>query len=196
VTRANRLVLDLLDAARIQSGRAIVVEPALIEVRPLLEEVVDAYRLQCEQKQQELTCHVERDATHVYADHDRLLQALSNLVGNAVKFTPEGGHIRVHARPDGVAGVEFAVSDTGPGIDADVLPHLFDAFTQAKETASLGTGLGLSIVRGIVEAHGGRVTVDTVPGSGTTFRFVLPPEPLSVAEDRRRQGDRREGPDD
>ncbi len=173
VARANRMVLDLLDAARIQSGNAIAIEARPTEVRGLLVEATEAFRLQAEKKNQQLIFEVAGGTLVVLADHDRTLQAFSNLIGNAVKFTPEGGSIRVVAEPEGDGAVLFSVSDTGPGIRAELLPNLFTPFAQADDTASLGTGLGLSIARGIVEAHGGHISVSSELGTGTTFRFTL-----------------------
>lgn len=173
VARANRMVGDLLDAARLQSGRAIAIAPAPVEVEALLAEALEAFRFQADHKNQQLTYEPPESTVAVRADHDRIVQALSNLLGNAVKFTPEGGRIRIGARvEDGI--VSFFVSDTGPGIAAELLPRLFEPFTQAKDTASLGTGLGLAITRGIVEAHGGTIAVHSEPGTGTTFTFTLP----------------------
>ena len=98
---------------------------------------------------------------------------LSNLVGNAIKFTPEGGRIRIQAeRREGEALI--SVRDTGRGIPEDVLPHIFERYWQPEETRHQGAGLGLSIVKGIVEAHGGRIWVESRPGAGTTFFFTLP----------------------
>lgn len=174
VKRANRLVVDLLDAARIESGQAVAVYPAPLEVRPLLAEAIEPFWFEAEEKKQQLTCEAADGIAPVLADHDRLFQALSNLLGNAVKFTPRGGHIRIRAEMAANDIVRFCVSDTGPGISAEILPHLFDPFIQAKDTASLGTGLGLSITRGIVEAHGGNITVQSEHDRGTTFTFTIP----------------------
>ncbi len=174
VDRANRMVMDLLDAARIQSGQAISIQPQPLPVGPLLAEAVEAFRLQAEQKCQRLVCETADGVSHVLADNDRLHQVLSNLIGNAVKFTPEGGLIRVTAEPEANGMVRFSVSDTGPGIPQELLPRLFQPFAQAADTASLGTGLGLAISKGIVEAHGGEIQAHTVPGEGTTFTFTLP----------------------
>jgi signal transduction histidine kinase len=101
------------------------------------------------------------------------MQVLSNLLGNALKFTPEGGHIGVRAESEGEGAVRVSVVDTGPGISAEDVPHLFDPFWQSKDGAALGTGLGLAIARGIVEAHGGTISVDSSPGEGSTFTFTL-----------------------
>ena len=168
------MVMDLLDAARIQSGQAISIQPQPLPVGPLLAEAVEAFRLQAEQKCQRLVCETADGVSHVLADNDRLHQVLSNLIGNAVKFTPEGGLIRVTAEPEANGMVRFSVSDTGPGIPQELLPRLFQPFAQAADTASLGTGLGLAISKGIVEAHGGEIQAHTVPGEGTTFTFTLP----------------------
>jgi len=109
----------------------------------------------------------------VLADPDRLFQVFSNLIGNAIKFTPEQGRIelRVVQRGD---WLEFSVSDTGPGITIEDQAHLFDRFWQSRQHRHQGTGLGLYICRGIVEAHGGRIWVESEPGKGSTFRFTLP----------------------
>ncbi|HET8655585.1 MAG TPA: HAMP domain-containing sensor histidine kinase, partial [Longimicrobiaceae bacterium] len=109
----------------------------------------------------------------VAADRERFLQLLGNLVGNAIKFTAERGRIVIGAEPD-PGGVRFYVSDTGCGIPAEDLPHLFDRFWQAEHARRAGAGLGLAIARGIVEAHGGSLGVESTPGEGSTFSFVLP----------------------
>jgi signal transduction histidine kinase len=109
----------------------------------------------------------------VLADSDRVVQVLSNLVGNAVKFTEPGGSVRVLA---GLRGAElwFAVADTGIGIDEEHLAHIFDRFWQVGRSDRRGVGLGLPIARGIVEAHGGRIWVESRRGEGTTVHFTLP----------------------
>ena len=109
----------------------------------------------------------------VIADRERILQVFSNLGGNAVKFTPEGGVIEISASASDDV-VEFSVRDTGAGISPDDLPHIFDRFWQATATRRNGIGLGLAIVRGIVQNHGGEIHVESSPGRGTQFRFTLP----------------------
>lgn len=106
-------------------------------------------------------------------DGPRIVQALSNLLGNAIKFTPRGGSVAltVHTKTEGVV---FTVSDTGPGLDPNDVPHLFEKFYQAKSTAKAGSGLGLYIARGVAEAHGGRIWVETSPGGGASFSFTIP----------------------
>ena len=109
----------------------------------------------------------------LHADRERITQVLNNLVGNALKFTPEGGAITISAHARG-AGIEVAVVDTGHGIPAAQLPDLFRRYWQADRGAHRGVGLGLAIVHGIVEAHGGTIEVESTVGAGTTFRFTLP----------------------
>jgi signal transduction histidine kinase len=101
-----------------------------------------------------------------------VIQVLSNLVGNAVKFTPAGGTITIRAE-DAPGGVRFSVSDTGVGMTPEQLSKLFGQFWQANPADRRGIGLGLSIAKGIVEAHGGRIWVESQPGVGTTFHFTL-----------------------
>jgi len=119
---------------------------------------------------------VARDLPDVWADRDRLEQVFENLVGNAVKFTPRGGTIVVGATPR-AGEVLFWVADTGAGIASGDLPHVFERFWQARRPGRRGAGLGLPIVKGIVEAHDGRIWVESTPGRGSTFFFTIPSAP-------------------
>lgn len=178
VRRMNRLVRDLLDATRVQSGHVIPLVTERVDVAGLIEDAIDPFRDQARDEGLRLEAEVAATVPAVLADRDRLLQVFSNLVGNALKFTPEGGRVRIRADADGEGAVRFSVGDTGPGIPAESLPHLFELFWQARDRrATLGTGLGLSIARGIVEAHGGRITVESTPGEGSTFTFTVPVAP-------------------
>jgi signal transduction histidine kinase len=152
----------------------MAVVPAAVDLVGVLDEALETCRVQASEKNQRLDCHVGLGSRLVYADRARLMQVFSNLLGNALKFTPEGGHIHVRAELEGEGAVRVSVADTGPGIPADDVPHLFDPFWQSKDGAALGTGLGLAIARGIVEAHGGTISVDSRPGEGSTFTFTLP----------------------
>jgi PAS domain S-box-containing protein len=172
-SRMTRLVQDLLDVSRLQAGHMLSINATEQEVRPLVQEACDSYRALMDEKLITLECAPPDALPTVLADRDRILQVLTNLVGNAAKFTPEGGTVAVTAKALD-AEVQFCVSDTGPGIRAEEVTHIFDRFWQATRTASLGTGLGLPIARGIVEAHGGRIWVESQPGVGTTFYFTIP----------------------
>ena len=177
--RMNRLIGDLLDVARIESG-GLSVEPAVVEVEPLLTEAVEMLAPLARERGLTLSCAVEPGLPNVRADHDRVLQVLSNLVGNALKFTVQGG-IRLGAARGDQGDVVLTVADTGPGIPPEALDHLFDRFWQQNPNDRQGAGLGLAIVRGIVSAHGGRVWVDSRVGEGSTFSFDLPAAPSGRA---------------
>jgi signal transduction histidine kinase len=170
--RMNRLIRDLLDFASIQAGRlSVSVRPQ--DVGAMVSEVLEVMEPLAAPKSLRLVAEVAPDLA-IRCDHDRVIQLFSNLVGNAVKFTPDGGTITVRAVRDGDI-VRFSVVDTGPGISADELPHVFDRYYQAQRKNRDGIGLGLSIARGIVEAHGGRIWVESEEGKGCTFFFTLAP---------------------
>jgi CheY-like chemotaxis protein len=109
----------------------------------------------------------------VYCDRERVVQALLNLVGNSIKFTPRGGKVCLETRAE-TGLVRFTVRDTGVGIAPDHLAHIFEPYWQAEKSSRKGTGLGLSIAKGIVECHGGRLVVESELGHGSAFSFVLP----------------------
>ncbi len=171
VERANRLIQDLLDVARMEAG-GLTVERRPMEVGPLIQEVFEHHQSLMEAKSLQWTSWVPEDSPALLVDHDRVLQVFSNLLGNAIKFTPEGGQLVLRAERMG-DWMRFSVSDTGPGIPAAQLPHLFEPFWQARAGRE-GAGLGLAIARGLVEAHGGRLWIESSPGVGSTFSFTLP----------------------
>ena len=170
--RMNRVIGDLLDVASIEAGR-LFVEPRGEHVASILSEAVGACREQAVEKSLQISQHLAPDQLAVVCDRDRVLQVLGNLIGNAIKFTPQGGRVDVSAEPCDDE-VLFAVRDTGVGVSAKQLPHVFDRFWQATPKARLGSGLGLTIAKGVVEALGGRIWVESRPGKGTTFFFTLP----------------------
>jgi PAS domain S-box-containing protein len=172
VMRANRLIQDLLDVARMEAGK-LSVEARSEEVAPLVRDAVELHRVLADDRRIHLAVEVPDGLPSIHADRDRLLQALSNLLGNAIKFTPGGGRITVRAERAGV-DVRISVIDTGPGISAEEIPHLFDPFWQARKGAQGGAGLGLPIVKGIVEAHRGAIQVTSEVGAGSTFSMTLP----------------------
>lgn len=170
--RMNRLIQDLLDVTRMEAG-CLSVEQGRLHTVQVVSDALAAQKPLASSASLELRLDLAPDLPDVWADRDRLLQVLENLIGNALKFTAPGGRITVGAAPrDGE--VLFRVADTGSGIAAEDLPHLFDRFWQARKTGRRGAGLGLPIVKGIVEAHGGRVWVESTPGRGSTFFFTIP----------------------
>jgi signal transduction histidine kinase len=169
--RMNRLIEDLLDVTRLEAG-PLTVEPRTISAWQVAADAAAAQRVLASASAVELRLEVPPDLPDVRGDRDRLLQVFENLIGNAIKFTPKGGCITIGAaRQD--ASVRFWIRDTGPGIPAGDQPHLFDRFWQAR-SARGGAGLGLPIVKGIIEAHGGRVWVESARGQGSTFVFTVP----------------------
>jgi PAS domain S-box-containing protein len=171
--RANRLIRDLLDAARIDEGK-LALRPRSADPAGLIQETVEIFLPQAAHKEVRLENAAPDRLPPVCVDRDRTLQVLTNLVGNAVKFTPPGGRVVVSAESDAGGRVRFTVADTGPGMTPEEQGHLFDRYWQAARTAELGTGLGLVIAKGIVEAHGGRIWAESEEGKGSTFYFTLP----------------------
>ncbi|MEO7217438.1 MAG: ATP-binding protein [Gemmatimonadaceae bacterium] len=175
VDRANRLIQDLLDVSRIEGGGfSITAEP--ISPETLLNDAYEAMMSTASAARVTLQCRSDPDLPDVLADRERLQQIFTNLIGNAVKFTPAGGTITVTATENGPFSVRFAVSDTGQGISADNLPHIFDRFWQARHATRTGAGLGLAIAKGIVEAHGGTISAESETGLGTEIAFELSTE--------------------
>lgn len=172
--RADRLIQDLLDVAQIEAGR-LAVAAAPTPVGALIAELWEWAAPQIENGGHVAIRVVPPDAhgLRVLADPDRTSQIFTNLVANAVKFTPAGGQISVSVEALADA-VRFSVADTGPGIPADHLPHLFTRFWQGNRVDRRGAGLGLAIVRGIVDAHGGDIGADSELERGTTVWFTLP----------------------
>jgi signal transduction histidine kinase len=170
--RMSRLIQDLLDVQRMDSGR-LEIERRPVSARALLVDAHEMLRPLAEKEGISLTLAVPPELPTISADPNRLHQVLGNLVGNAIKFTPKHGSILL--RGEEVEGeVRIEVSDTGPGISADQLPHVFGQFWQASRTDRRGIGLGLAIAKGIVESHDGRIWVESVLGEGSSFFFTVP----------------------
>jgi signal transduction histidine kinase len=171
--RMNRLIADLLDVTRLEGGKRLPVELESVEVSDMLQEAEELFRAQAGVSQVSMAYRADEDLPPVRADRHRVMQVLSNLIGNSMKFTPPGGRIDVRGvRRDGE--VLLSVSDTGPGIPKENLSDIFSPYWQAKRTERMGAGLGLPIAKGIVEGHGGRIWVESAPGNGTQFYFTLP----------------------
>jgi signal transduction histidine kinase len=171
-TQMSDLLDDLLDVSRIEAGR-LCVHKAPLSMLELLTEAVESARPQASVSSIDLRLEAETALPKIAADRIRVLEVLNNLVGNALKFTPSGGTVTVRAAGRG-DDVSVSVTDTGPGIPAAIVDHLFEPFWQADPTDRRGAGLGLTITKGIVEAHGGCIWVESAPGAGATFFFTLP----------------------
>jgi len=168
----KHLIEDLLDIARIEAGR-LTIEEQRCAVGALLAEALDLMQPLAQQKRLRIERQVPAQEVYVRCDRPRVLRVLSNLIGNSIKFTSEGGAITIRAELAD-REVRFSVTDTGSGIAADEVPHIFERFWQARKTARLGAGLGLAIAKGIVEAHGGQIWAQSGAGKGSTFFFTLP----------------------
>jgi signal transduction histidine kinase len=168
----NRLIGDLLDATRVQAGR-VTLDLHEVDARALLREAEETLCPAAQESRIELCTEPPAEESIVCVDEGRLLQVIGNLVGNAVKFVPPGGRIVLAAHPAGTE-VVFSVADNGPGIPAEQQSHLFAQFWQARNGDRRGVGLGLAIAKGLVEAHGGRIWVDSAVGRGSTFSFAVP----------------------
>src|SRR5712692_9964675 len=178
-----RLINDVLDLSKIEAGR---MELSLTDYS--VEEVVETARTSLRslaaEKGLEFTAEVEPDIPLAYGDGKRITQCLTNLVGNALKFTKQGG-VTIRAELDGER-VDYSVADTGIGIPNDQLDHIFGEFRQVDSSISRefgGTGLGLSITKTFVELHGGRIWVESEPGRGSTFHFAIPLRMAEVTEE-------------
>ena len=170
--RMNRLIQDLLDVSSIEAGQ-FSIDKRPQPVTSLVVEAVEAVQVQAAARSLRLETGLPQGNLCVDCDADRVSQVLANLLGNAIKFTEPGGTILVRVEPR-ASGVLFSVADTGPGIPVPHLPHVFDRFWRTPDPARKGTGLGLSIAKGIVEAHGGRIWVESQVGHGSVFFFTLP----------------------
>ncbi len=168
----NGLIQDLLDFARMEAGR-ITVETAPTDVRSLFSSVSELMAPLAEANDLTLDVPEGDGLPPVVVDADRITRVFSNLIGNAVKFTPKGGQISVRGRRLGEK-VRFAVVDTGPGIPPEKVSEIFESFWQARSSDERGIGLGLAIARHIVDAHGGTIGVESQMGGGSEFWFTVP----------------------
>lgn len=175
IDRLSRLVSNLLDLSKIEAGR-VTLKRSTFSLSSLAADTAAKFRPIAEKKGLRLADDVPSAAIPVYADQDRLHQVLTNLVGNALKFTPAGGRIAIAAAATG-GEVECSVTDTGPGLSARDAQRVFEKFIQCSyptEGEPQGSGLGLAISRELVEMHGGRIWVESRPGQGCRFAFRIP----------------------
>lgn len=177
----SRLVKDLRTLSQAESGRLnLVVAPA--DLGEVVSSIVNASEAEARRKQVALALRREDGLPKAMMDPDRISQVVTNLLSNALRYTSEGGTISISVRPGGNNGkrdssLVVSVSDTGQGISAEDLPHVFDRFfqgSQPREKRSGGSGIGLAVVKELVEAHGGKVWVESAQGKGSTFSFTIP----------------------
>ncbi len=171
-TRMGRLLEDLMDVVRIESG-ALRVTKDIHDIGALLSEVLRSYRPLFANRGIRFRVELPTGALLVRFDHDRVVQVLSNLLANALKFTPTGGVVELSTE-DHEGEVVLAVRNSGPGIKPEDLPYVFERFRKADEDPQCGLGLGLYICKSISEAHGGSISVASTPGRGAEFRVALP----------------------
>lgn len=183
VVAMERLIQDLLDAATIESGH-LRITTELASMNAVVLRALAMVRDLATERGVALFEELDPALPKLDIDTIRMEQVVANLLGNAVKFTDRGGRVTVSTSRV-VTGVRVAVADTGIGIPADALPHIFDRFWHARRTSrTAGSGLGLAIAKGIVSAHGGALEVESTPGSGSTFSFVIPvPSPGTGVEE-------------
>lgn len=167
----DALIRDLLDVNQLDAGK-LGIDALPVDPSTLLTDSLQTLRPLVEEKGLSLDIQIESGLPKVRADRERIQQTLSNLVGNAIKFSSAGSRIVVVARREG-EGVIISVLDAGKGIAAEQLPRVFDRYWQSSRTDRQGAGLGLAIAKGIVEAHGGRIWIESKPGEGTTASFTL-----------------------
>ncbi len=179
--RLGRFINDLLDVAKIEAGK-LDVKLMNMDYLPVVKDIVELFVPKAAEQKIKLGYEIENNIPRVYGDEDRLRQVITNLIGNALKFTPEGGEIKVNVRTNKAGDkniIETSVSDTGYGIPLDMIDRIFSKFEQVKSHRDIvkgqkGTGLGLTIAKAIVEMHGGKIRVESVVNKGTTFFFTLP----------------------
>ena len=185
IERMNRLVSDLLDLSRLEAGKPISIELDTYDASKLAVQSVEAVEPLVTSRKIKLQSAIEPGPVWTTCDADRIRQVMDNLLGNAIKFTREGGFIRIGVRRDG-DNVLFFVRDSGAGIKEDQLEHIFSRYWQGDANRQRGVGLGLAIVKAIIDAHHGKVWAESKPDQGATFYFTIPAAPEK--EDTKRNG--------
>jgi signal transduction histidine kinase len=180
--RMQRLIEDLLDFASIETGR-LAITCELHDPGGIVAETRASFESSAQENNLVLTAEIEPHLPRIFCDRDRILQVLSNLVANAVKVTPAGGHITLRAAAR-EKELLFSIADDGPGIGEDDLKHLFERYWRSDEVQYKGTGLGLAIAAGIAAAHGGRIWTQSRLGEGATFWFCVPTVEISTEHEK------------
>jgi NtrC-family two-component system sensor histidine kinase KinB len=171
--RLKAFVSNLLDLSKIEAGK-MEMELSSISIRVLFEKTVTVFKTQSEEKAVNLSFNVPEELPNVKADDNKITWVLTNLISNALRYTPSNGHIKLSAESFG-SYAQISVSDDGSGIPYEYQSKIFDRFVQVKSDKAVGgSGLGLAICKEIVRAHGGTIWVDSVPGAGSTFTFTVP----------------------
>jgi two-component system sensor histidine kinase BarA len=175
IDRLTRMINELLDLSKIEAGR-LELQLAPIDIADVVEDVIENYQAAARQKSLVVRVVLSPPLPPVRADSDKLHRVLINLLHNAIKFTPEGGEIRIEAKVRANDFVEVSVSDTGPGIPSNELDKIFDTFyrSQSAPVEARGAGLGLTIAKNLVELHGGVMWVESTVGKGSRFSFTIP----------------------
>ena len=174
--RLGRLITDLLDLSKIEAGK-IELRPSCLTASSLITEVEELLRPVALEKQIRLESAVPDDAVTIWADKDKVLQILLNLVGNALKFTPPNGQVTIAVKHEDAEWVKFSIADTGPGIPSLESAKIFDKFYQLEQSnkqKAKGTGLGLAISKRLAEMHGGKIWLESGTDAGSVFSFTLP----------------------
>jgi signal transduction histidine kinase len=179
----DRLLRDLLDIARLEGGQ-LPLQRESTDVADLIGQACKLFEPLAAERSVSLRCQVADGVPVIFVDRGRMLQVLSNLVGNAIKFVPENGRVEL------IAGVEqgkvrIAVTDNGAGIEEAHLERVFDRFWKGDRQKESGAGLGLAIAKGIVETHGGAIGVESRRGEGSTFYLLIDAEPAEVLRSQR-----------
>lgn len=176
--RLNGLISDFLDLDQIEEGR-LTLEPEPLDLRKVVEEVTNVMQINANSRETSLETSLPDNPVNLWADRDKLYRVVYNLVGNAIKYTPRQGRVKVQVEPNGDQ-VVLHVIDNGRGLTEEQLANLFQIYYRtedAKKSKTQGTGLGLYIVKMLVEAHQGQITVISQPGQGSTFTVMLPKQP-------------------
>ena len=176
IARLTRIIDDLLDISKLEAGE-IKLKKSYVDTAKFIKKIIEDFQSKAKEKKIVLKTSLSKKVSPIYADGDKLIQILTNLVSNSLKFTPENGKITVRAGNDADGSVMISVSDTGVGMSGDDMSKLFNKFQQFDRVpgpGKKGTGLGLAISKKIVELHGGRIWAESGINKGSTFYFTIP----------------------